>query len=337
MSKVPPPETVRRRLAVQRACEVLLDSGTDALPPDPDLIRKTLGVREILSYSAAAKRCGQDPWEYRKALLGKNLPLDTEGPSGIRPGTDMKEAPLKSPGQAGMDPGGSESGDRETGPAVENAGLFQEQLSGGEAYSVSLGRDRYLILYDDMIRSPERIRFSLFHEFGHIAMGHLRDFRIGSLPENERRILESEASIFSRNILCPPPIVDLLRSGPEDPRAADLFCVSRGAWQVRLKTLAEDRACIPRRTADLIRVRFRNYLAGRRCRDCGAVFLDESRSGRCPRCGSRYLRWNPAMESPAEAGPGRHTAGARQEDLRPRIGEARAADLAEYWELLRKG
>ena len=217
----------------------------------------------------------------------------------------------------------------------ENPRQYIRHTVGEEAFTVSAGGE-YLIVYDDTVRSPERIRFSVFHEFGHILLRHFESWDLTSLPPDRARVLEDEANTFARNFLCPPPILDLVRGDRQDPKWAALFCMSARAWKTRLRTLPIDRKYIDQRTADLLRIQFRDYMFGRRCEDCGAVFTDEARSGRCPDCGSRVLIWNPALETREQARARKHVSGAASADLKPRIGEERTPDLSGYWRLLRK-
>ena len=148
--------------------------------------------------------------------------------------------------------------------------------------------------------------------------------------------MEEEANTFARNLLCPPPLLDLVRGDWRDPKWAALFCLSARAWEVRVRTMADDRRQIDQRTADELRAQFRDYMYGRRCRDCGAVFTDEARLNRCPRCGRHFLLWNPTMETREQATAHRHIPGASAEDLKPRISEEKTLDLTRYWELLKK-
>ena len=220
--------------------------------------------------------------------------------------------------------------------AAETGGLnacdFARRRLREEALTVAFGRN-YLIFYDDGIRSPERIRFSLCHELGHILMRHFEDWDPGRLSLEAAQVLEDEANTFARNILCPPPVAELVRGEARSAGAA-LFGLSGRAWEVRLRTLEDDRRLIDRRTADLVRIQFREYMFGRRCRRCGAVFTDEVRANRCPACGSAGLVWNPRMETREEAAEHRHAAGAGAEDLKPRIGEAGTTDLTAFWRML---
>ncbi|MBQ8074040.1 MAG: ImmA/IrrE family metallo-endopeptidase [Clostridia bacterium] len=205
----------------------------------------------------------------------------------------------------------------------------------GEEACTLYRKGRYIIAYDETVASPERIRFSIFHEFGHILMDHFRRWDPESLPLEAKRVLEDEANTFARNFLCPPPILDWVRGDPGDGKWAKLFCMSERAWRARVRTLAVDRRYIDQETADALREQFRDYMFGRRCRDCGAVFTDAERRGRCPECGCRALRWNPQMETREQAAAHRHIAGAAAEDLRPRVGEGKDLDLTGYWKLTR--
>lgn len=73
----------------------------------------------------------------------------------------------------------------------------------------------YCIAYNDTIRHPGRIRFTLMHEIGHIYLNHLEDFnetilRRSTLTETKYKILEDEANAFSRNTLAPVVVVNHL-------------------------------------------------------------------------------------------------------------------------------
>ena len=215
----------------------------------------------------------------------------------------------------------------------KNAYAFIRHTVGEEAMSLSAG-GRYLIAYDDTVRSQDRIRFSILHEFGHILMRHFENWNLDALSADQRRLLEDEANTFARNLLCPPPILDLARN-PADSRLRRLFCLSERAWRARQRTLAIDRRMIDQETADRLRAALGDYVFGRRCRDCGMVFADPERRGRCPACGCRFLVWNPMMESREKAALRKHAALAQAEDLKPRIGQS-DPDLSGYWRLVRK-
>lgn len=77
----------------------------------------------------------------------------------------------------------------------------------GSAQKVTSSRP-YVIHYNDSIESPGRVKWSISHEFGHIALGHLDDFpqldfnRHG-LSDYEYNVLEKEADAFAGALLAP--------------------------------------------------------------------------------------------------------------------------------------
>ena len=65
---------------------------------------------------------------------------------------------------------------------------------------------KFTIIYNERVTSPGRIRWSIAHEIGHIALNHVSD----SKPKD---VQEKEAERFAAELLCPKPI--LLMIGPE--------------------------------------------------------------------------------------------------------------------------
>ena len=79
------------------------------------------------------------------------------------------------------------------------------------------GSDDYLVVYDDRVLSPGRIRWTVAHEIGHIVLGHLVSFDAtalcrGSLTEAEYYVLEREADCFAVNLLAPMTILNRIPS-----------------------------------------------------------------------------------------------------------------------------
>lgn len=101
----------------------------------------------------------------------------------------------------------------------------------------------YTIAYNDRIKYKKRIAFTLFHEIGHIYLGHLIDFnatklRRGCLTNSENNVLENESNAFARNVLMPAVI---LRNMDFDPElVASQFGVSISAAETRLCFLDTD-------------------------------------------------------------------------------------------------
>lgn len=76
------------------------------------------------------------------------------------------------------------------------------------------GTDDYLIVYDDTINSPERIRWTIAHEIGHIVLGHLVNYEVTALnrrglTKDQYGVLETEAHWFAEGILAPNHLINL--------------------------------------------------------------------------------------------------------------------------------
>ena len=72
-------------------------------------------------------------------------------------------------------------------------------------------RDKHIICYNDTIKPRGRIQWTLAHELGHIALGHLRDFpetgtKHPALKNSRYRILEAESNVFARELLAPSTV-----------------------------------------------------------------------------------------------------------------------------------
>ena len=184
-----------------------------------------------------------------------------------------------------------------------------------------------VIVYDDAVRSADRIRFTLLHEIGHNVLGHCAPSASAEAGEAELRAMESEANAFARTMLLPVPVLDCLRGDPRDSRYARLFCMSAEAWKVRLETACRDRALLPEEDANRIVLQFRGFMFGRRCARCGHTFTDGSRKNVCPVCGCTRLLWAPESGEKA-ADPPSMTA---SEDLKPVMGQT-YKDPAGYWD-----
>ena len=83
-----------------------------------------------------------------------------------------------------------------------------------DAFTLNRGGE-FIIVYnsDTTTNIPERIRFTLAHEIGHILLGHfLEDDLIltrGGLTEDRYRLLEKEADTFARELLAPSFMMNL--------------------------------------------------------------------------------------------------------------------------------
>ena len=103
----------------------------------------------------------------------------------------------------------------------------------------------YLIVYDEQVDNISRIRWTLAHEIGHIALGHLDHFEATALnrrglSQKAYGVLEVEAHWFAAELLSPKPIMKLFQF--EDcPDLVSLMCdISKKAAEKRLTQLAKN-------------------------------------------------------------------------------------------------
>ena len=131
--------------------------------------------------------------------------------------------------------------------------------------AVTLSYPTFCIVFRDSDLEQDRLRFSLFHELGHIFMNHYRDF-----PEYMETVrpgdssLEAEADAFALNLMAPVPLVDVIRYNRPRQAKASLFGLSRTAWIRRLDTMDRDRAFVDEEMANITLYCFRDFLLGRR-------------------------------------------------------------------------
>ena len=178
---------------------------------------------------------------------------------------------------------------------LASSGWFSPDIPGRMQMNLvlTLSYPAFCIVYRDDISDPDRLRFPLCHELGHLFMNHYRDFpeqmAPGRAPDGA---LEEEADAFARNLLSPVPVVDVIRYNRPRQARGSVFGLPRAAWASRLDTLAEDRDFVDEDMANTLIWLFHDYLLGRRCRECGRVFTDFRQENRCPFCGAVDPDWN---------------------------------------------
>jgi len=107
---------------------------------------------------------------------------------------------------------------------------------------IQRGTNEYLIVYDDRVDNPQRIRWTLAHEIGHIIMGHLLEFDATALnrrglTEKEHGVLEVEAHWFAAELLAPETIISRFNFH-DNPQGISLICdISKDAAEKRLKQI----------------------------------------------------------------------------------------------------
>lgn len=98
---------------------------------------------------------------------------------------------------------------------------------------------RYFIYYNTM-KPSNRIRFTLFHEIGHIILNHHTEFKKEILQNSgDTGFMESEANIAARNLMAPAHIIRNLYTGIY-PFLSDIFKMSDEAVTNRMKWVNKD-------------------------------------------------------------------------------------------------
>ncbi len=185
--------------------------------------------------------------------------------------------------------------------ANENGITVDEVINGFQSedgYTIWDG-ENYTIAYNDTITSPERIRFTLMHEIGHIKLGHLTDFeetilRRSELTEEKYEVLEREAHAFARNSLAPAAVVNRIKANRPFFIINALmryFRISYKAAVVRLEFLSWDSIkairysyFFSKRFSDFIQ----NVVCRRWCPECNHVCINKT-AKYCPVCGNDSL------------------------------------------------
>lgn len=80
-------------------------------------------------------------------------------------------------------------------------------MPSGDGCTVFNGR-HYCIAYNGEIEIFSRVVFTLFHEIGHIVLGHFQDYDCAEPSSPKLRVLESEANYFASNVMAPSVVID---------------------------------------------------------------------------------------------------------------------------------
>lgn len=103
---------------------------------------------------------------------------------------------------------------RKLGISLKEYSDYREE---DKAFLLSISNDgfcvkkinQFVIAYND--ENPEvRIKFTIWHEIGHIQLGHLDSFADNVLSVSTSNKLEKEADYFARYVLAPLPLICLL-------------------------------------------------------------------------------------------------------------------------------
>ncbi|PRS09605.1 hypothetical protein C6W22_01855 [Bacillus atrophaeus] len=170
-----------------------------------------------------------------------------------------------------------------------------EAFQSKDGYTIYDGIN-HTIAYNDTIMIPERIRFTLMHEIGHIYMNHLVELeetilRRSKMTESKYRVLENEVNSFARNVLAPAVLVKHLDIKTE-AELISYFKISKRAAKVRLKSLSFDLYNTFMPMINLQLKCFKQFISTIKnsifCRNCTHSFVNKS-AKHCPICGNNKL------------------------------------------------
>ena len=149
---------------------------------------------------------------------------------------------------------------------------------------------QFLILYNDMMPT-DVCRFTIGHELGHIFLSHheIAGSNILSrtfVPKQQYEEFEKEANVFSRNLLSPASLANLVNKrsrGRAVPDMMKVFFISSKAAKVRIDFIKRDLAYLD---TDMI-LFFSHFHAVRQARICSTCQTALEPGMRyCPLCGS---------------------------------------------------
>lgn len=173
-----------------------------------------------------------------------------------------------------------------------------ESVDGYSAYDADT--NRYAVTYNETKSPPERQRWTLAHELGHIVLGHFKEFsktRLtrGGLTNEEYHILDQEADAFASEFLAPGLV--LFESGAYRDRDAiqDVASISFTAAKYKASYLSRIVRFNDTPKYNLLRKQFFTFMHTHYCPNCHALFIDKD-FDHCPICGSRHHTWyNPNL------------------------------------------
>lgn len=110
---------------------------------------------------------------------------------------------------------------------------------------------KFYIYYNNM-KPINRIRFTLFHEIGHIILNHHTEFKKETLHiSKDDNFIESEANIVARNLMAPAHIIRNLYSG-NNSLIPSMFGMSDEAAINRIRWINKDYREIFYRNSDFL-------------------------------------------------------------------------------------
>lgn len=174
----------------------------------------------------------------------------------------------------------------ERAPDISSLEELISLLKSPDAATICTG-ERIIILYNDTVTVPERIRFTLCHEIGHIILGHFTDFEIERLSQADRTALETEANVFAACLIAPVGVMLSLRH-PYLDAYRHIFGMSQPSWKFRKATLSRDRSYLSSGDIKQEQEAFSDFMSAR---ENSAAFRESEPLGFpvCPKCGTNIV------------------------------------------------
>lgn len=153
----------------------------------------------------------------------------------------------------------------------------------------------YIIFYDEQISPPERINFTLAHEFGHIFLKH-HDHN-GILPRylvlKKYDPLETSADHFAGELIRPSILLTLI--GIEHVSSIAAICnITSSAARIAERQICslKNRISSPwyKKHFQFYQKQFHDFIHQKHCIVCHYEFIAEH-STFCPICGNNELKW----------------------------------------------
>lgn len=116
---------------------------------------------------------------------------------------------------------------------------YYDPVDGNDGYcTILLGRPRIFV---SRKCSPERQRFTIAHELGHILLGHVGQYKlVNREPDPGDNPIEQEANVFASRLLAPACVLWALDAW-EPEQIAELCNISRQSASFRAERLAKVR------------------------------------------------------------------------------------------------
>ena len=173
-----------------------------------------------------------------------------------------------------------------------------ESADGYSSYDADT--NKYAVAYNETKYPPERQRWTLAHELGHIVLGHFTEFtetRLarGGLTGEEYRVLDQEADAFASEVLAPGLV--LFESGAYRERdiIQDVCDISFTAAKYKAQHLSRIAAYTNVPRYRLLRQQFFDFINSQYCPVCHALFVIKD-ADYCPICGGIHHTWyNPNL------------------------------------------